>query len=182
MEMLIDHKLIWVLVITILGSLFIGTVGVLASDDYGASGAKQTEDYTLEQMLVYAIQDEYLARTEYELIMDEYGVQRPFSNIIKAEEYHIELLKTLFAEYDVDLPDDTASEHVVLPEDNEAALQTGVKAEIANIEMYEVFLKEDIPEDIAEVFEELKRGSENHLRAFENGLERNGGYGQGYKG
>lgn len=41
------------------------------------------EDSTLEvkEMLLYAIQDEYLANKEYGMIMDEYGQQRPFSNI-----------------------------------------------------------------------------------------------------
>ena len=117
-----------------------------------------------------------------ELIMNEYGEQRPFSNIIRAEEYHIQLLIPLFEKYEIARPEDTSSEHVVLPTDIEAALQTGVEAEVANIEMYENFFTKDLPDDVAEIFAELKRGSENHLRAFKNGLERNGGYGQGYKG
>ena len=146
------------------------------------AGIGKDEDYTLEEMLIYAIQDEYLARAEYELIMNEFGEQRPFSNIIRSEEYHIELLKPLFEKYNVSIPEDNSREYVVLPEDIKAALKTGVKAEVENIAMYEKFLEENIPDDIANVFEELKRGSENHLRAFENGLERNGGFGQGYKG
>ncbi len=182
MQKLFERKLFWFVILTIIGSLFLSSVGVLAVDDYGAEGAKQAEEYTLEEMLVYAIQDEYLARAEYELIMNEYGKQRPFSNIIKAEEYHIQLLIPLFEKYEIAIPEDTSDEHVVLPADIEAALQTGVEAEVANIGMYENFLTKDLPEEVAEVFAELKRGSENHLRAFKNGLERNGGYGQGYKG
>ena len=182
MKGIFDKKKIWIIILTMMISLLIGTMIVFAADNYGAIGAKQTEDYTLEEMLTYAIQDEYLARAEYELIMSEYGEQRPFSNIIKAEEYHIELLKPLFEKYNVSIPKDNSSEYIVLPEDIQAALQTGVKAEVDNIEMYEKFLLEDIPSDVAEVFEELKRGSENHLKAFERGLERNGGRGQGYRG
>jgi len=59
------------------------------SGDYGAKGALEQAgqlDLTLEEMLRYALQDEYLARAEYELIMKEYGTMRPFSNIMSAEE------------------------------------------------------------------------------------------------
>jgi hypothetical protein len=33
---------------------------------------------TLEKMLRYAVEDEYLARVEYTAIMDTYGTIRPF--------------------------------------------------------------------------------------------------------
>ncbi len=148
--------------------------------DYGAEGAAEKVDFSLEEMLKYALEDEYLARAEYELIINEYGSQRPFSNIIKAEEYHISLIKPLFEKYDFYLAEDSSEEYVVLPESIAAAFQTGIDAEIANIEMYDRFLEEDLPEDVRTVFEELKRGSENHLRAFKNGLERNNGRGNGY--
>lgn len=148
--------------------------------DYGAGGAADMEVFSLEEMLNYALEDEYLARGEYELIINEYGFQRPFSNIIKAEEYHISLLKPLFKKYGFELAEDKSEEYVVLPESIEASFQTGVDAEIANIDMYESFLEKDIPEDIRIIFWKLKRGSENHLRAFKNGLKRNNGGGQGY--
>lgn len=151
------------------------------AEDYGAEGAADMEVFSLEEMLNYALEDEYLARGEYELIINEYGSQRPFSNIIKAEEYHISLLKPLFEKYGFELTEDKSEEYIVLPESIEASFQTGIDAEIANIEMYERFLEKDIPEDIRTVFEVLKRGSENHLKAFKNGLARNNGRGQGYK-
>ncbi len=179
MTKVIKRDVITYLSLIILG-LGIFSAGVFAADGYGAEGAGAVEEYALEDMLVYAIQDEYLARAEYDLIMDEYGEQRPFSNIMKAEEYHIELLLPLFEKYEFILPEDSSSEHVILPESIEAALETGVEAEIANIAMYEKFLEKDLPEDVREVFEVLKRGSENHLRAFKNGLNRNNGQGKGY--
>src|SRR6056297_1109015 len=172
MQKLFERKLFWFVILTIIGSLFLSSVGVLAVDDYGAEGAKQAEDYTLEDMLIYAIQDEYLARAEYELIMEEYGEQRPFSNIIEAEEYHIELLKPLFEKYNIEIPADTSEKHVVVPDSLETAFKTGVQAEIDNIGMYEKFLEKDLTDDVKNVFEKLMRGSENHLTAFEQGLER----------
>mgnify|MGYP000456293386 CR=1 FL=1 len=167
-------RIVLVLVFLLIGSLLIkGSVEVMAVDDYGAKGAKQVEDYTLEEMLVYAIQDEYLALAEYELIINEFGEQRPFSNIIKAEKHHIELLIPLFEKYDINIPSDNSTDHVILPTDIKLALETGVKAEVENIEMYDNFLKKDIPEDVSEIFNRLLNGSRNHLRAFENGLNRN---------
>ncbi len=154
-------------------SVFIFTGGVWAVEDYGAEGVQEKDQFTLEEMLKYAIQDEYLAKAEYELIMQEFGEQRPFSNIMQAEEYHIEILLPLFKKYNIEIPLDLSDQHVILPDDIKTALETGVNAEIVNIEMYEKFLdKEDLPADVAEVFEELKRGSENHLEAFRNGLNR----------
>lgn len=151
MAKLFERKIFWFVILTIIGSLFLSSPKVLAAEGFGAEGAKQAEDYSLEEMLVYAIQDEYLARAEYELIMNEYGEERPFSNIIRAEEYHIQLLIPLFEKYNITVPKDTSNLHIVLPAYIEAALQTGVEAEVANIEMYEKFLTMDLPEDIAEV-------------------------------
>ena len=64
----------------------IALAGVHAdASGYGARGAEGRSGLSLEQMLLYAIQDEYLARAEYELIMREHGRIRPFSSIIEAE-------------------------------------------------------------------------------------------------
>lgn len=142
--------------------------------DFGAKGALENQELNIEDMLNYAIQDEYLARQEYELIMDEYGEQKPFSNIIKAEEYHIEMLKEIYEIHGYEIPEDSAIDHIVLPESLEQAFDIGVEAEIKNIAMYELFLTFDLPDDIKEVFIELRDGSKNHLAAFEKGV-RGGG-------
>jgi len=142
------------------------------SPDFGASGADGKSGLTIEQMLTYAIQDEYLARAEYELIIGEYGDIRPFTNIMAAEERHIEWVKELFDEYGYAVPEDTAGKYVVLPEDLKSSFETGVQAEIDNIAMYESFLKQDLPADVRDLFERLQGASENHLRAFRNNLNR----------
>ena len=142
------------------------------SADFGARGAEGKSGLTIEQMLTYSIQDEYLARAEYELIIGEYGSIRPFTDIMAAEERHIEWVTELFNEYGYALPEDTASQYVVLPEDLKSSFETGVQAEIDNIAMYESFLKEDLPADVRDLFERLKEASENHLRAFRNNLNR----------
>ncbi len=161
-------------------ALFLLTVFVFSAlsgfqgfaSDYGAKGALDHSDVDLKAMLAYAIQDEYLARAEYELIMKEHGEIRPFSNIIKSEEQHISMLVDLFNAHGYRIPADTASDHVMVPESLKNAIETGVQAEIDNIAMYESFLKRELPADVRDVFERLKQASENHLRAFRNNLNK----------
>lgn len=143
-----------------------------AAEMFGSKGAKETADPTLEQMLTYAIQDEYMARAEYYLIIDKYGSIRPFSNIVQSEEQHISMLEPLFTKYGFAVPKDTAKEHLIVPDDLKAALETCVQAEIDNIAMYESFLAKSLPDDVRDVFERLKNASGNHLEAFRNGLSK----------
>lgn len=133
----------------------------------GAAAAKEDTNLTKEEMLTYAIQDEFLARREYEIIMDKYGEQKPFSNIIKAEEKHISQLTDLFKKYNITIPEDNSKDYVVLPESLNEAYKTGVTAEIENIDMYERFLKLDLPQDIKDTFITLRDASKSHLAAFE---------------
>ncbi|NDL67238.1 DUF2202 domain-containing protein [Clostridiales bacterium F-3ap] len=153
--------------------IFASTTVFASTDDYGAGGAEADTDLTLKEMLDYAIQDEYLARAEYEAIMEEFDVTRPFSNIMEAEEQHISALLPLFEKYGIPVPEDTAAEHVVIPETLKETFEIGVQAEIDNIAMYEKFLTQpDLPEDMGIVFTALRDASVHHLAAFERGLER----------
>lgn len=142
------------------------------SIDFGAKSALEKENLTVEEMLRYAIEDEYLARQEYESIMEEYGEQKPFSNIITAEVNHIEMLVEIYTAYDYDIPKDTAIDHVVIPESIFKALEIGVQAEIDNIAMYDYFLEYDLPEDIEDLFIKLRDASKKHLVSFQNGVDR----------
>lgn len=147
----------------------------LGETPFGAAALSEGKTYTVEEMLTYSIQDEYLAQAEYKVIMDAFGEQRPFINIMKAEGGHIELLLPLFTAYQITVPEDTALEHTVKPDSLQAAYEAGVTAEVNNIAMYEAFLKQsDLPDDVWEVFEALTRASENHLRAFEGNANKPG--------
>ena len=168
-------RLSLMLIVALMAMMVAGPVAGASSVDYGASGASTKTNYTLEEMLTYAIQDEYLARAEYDKIMDVFGSQRPFSNIIKAENTHVDLLEPLFGAYKIDIPQDTADKLTVVPATLTEAFETGVQAEIDNIAMYNKFLSQELPDDVREVFTELRNASENHLKAFENGLSRNNG-------
>ncbi len=165
-------KKTWMIVLLGLLMLTVSTMPpVAASPNYGAAGAASLgdADLTLGKMLTLSLQDEYLARGEYQKIMEKFGPRRPFSNIIKAEERHISWLIPLFEKYGVALPVDRGLELAQVPETFSAALQAGVEAEIANIKMYERFLGRELPEDVRSVFEHLLAGSRNHLEAFQGG-------------
>jgi len=153
------------------------STGLFAVDaNFGAQGAKDKSELSLDQMLSYAIQDEYLARSEYESIIESYGNQRPFSNIILAEEKHIAWLLELYADHGLEPPKDLSKGHVVLPQTLKIAVETGVQAEVENIAMYQAFLGNaaalPLPADVRDLFEKLKAASENHLRAFRANLSR----------
>lgn len=140
------------------------------SEDYGAHGAELKTEFTLEEMMQYALEDEYLAYAEYELIINEMNLTRPFSNIIRAEATHIGYMEDLYETYGFELPSIDPSEHVVLPESANAAFLAGVDAEIINIAMYDKFLEQELPDDVRLVFEHLKAGSESHLSAFQKNV------------
>lgn len=139
---------------------------------FGAAGAAKDDSLTLDEMLTYAIQDEFLAKAQYELAIKEFGTVRPFSNTINAETQHISLLTALFEQRKSLLPVDDSAKYLTAPTDIKAALTICADGEVENIEMYERFLEQNLPADVRGVFEQLKFASENHLRAFQNNLSR----------
>ena len=148
------------------------------NENYGAAAVTQLSDeqLTLEKMLTFALQDEYLARGEYQKIIETFGNQRPFANIIRAEERHIAWLKPLFKKFAIALPPDRGLELATIPATFTQALQLGAAAEVANIAMYKRFLKQDLPEEVSVIFNYLLSGSEKHLAAF---TRNNRGMGKG---
>jgi hypothetical protein len=160
-------------VITMINILVLsfGGIAYAAVEGTGSAGALKDQDYTVQDMLTYALQDEYAAKAEYEAILKEFGDQLPYTNIVKAEENHINRLVQLFQDYGYVIPDSNAT--AVSPKSLEESYQTGITTEENNIAMYEKFLNQDLPSDVKLVFERLKRASENHLKAFQNAAEGN---------
>ncbi|OQX29774.1 MAG: hypothetical protein B0D92_01925 [Spirochaeta sp. LUC14_002_19_P3] len=140
--------------------------------DYGAAGAVGKTDLSVEQMLNYALEDEYLAHAKYDVIIKEHGNIRPFSNIIHAELRHIDWVSGLMAKYGYPVPKDDSYQYAVSPLNIKASLEACVQGEIDNINMYNMFLKQKLPGDVRDLFLELRDSSENHLRAFRNNLRR----------
>ncbi|MGP4077484.1 ferritin family protein [Halobacillus sp. K22] len=141
-------------------------------EEFGAQGAMNAATLTVPEMLTYAMQDEYLAQARYQDILNTFGYVRTFARIKEAEMRHIAALNTLFARYQVPLPEDISQLFIVTPENIKRAYGAGVRGEIDNIAMYNKFLTYELPADIRVVFTQLRDASVNHLAAFERGLER----------
>jgi hypothetical protein len=139
----------------------------LDDDSYGSVSALDQSVFAIEEMLIYALQDEYAARAEYDYVISTFDITKPFSNIIKSEETHISLLLPLFDTYNMLDLEDTSDSHLISIASVEEAFDIGVQAEILNISMYNLFLEqEDLPDDIKDVFIKLRDASINHLNAF----------------
>ena len=155
-------------------------VGYASANDtvIGAKAAQMNSSPTLNEMMQYAIQDEYLAHREYELIIQKFGKIRPFTNIIKAESQHIKMLSIVYDHLGLSLPEDTTANTVKAPTSLHYALKAGVQAEIDNIAMYQAFLDNPMlskPEnaEVKTLFTSLMNASKNHLSAFQRNLSKN---------
>lgn len=155
----------------VLGSMFL--LSLLAfGEEIGAKGALNDKNLSRDEMLTYALQDEYLAKNEYLKTIEKFGNVRPFFNIVKSEEQHIAMLLPLFLKYGVrTVNEEEMKEQVKVASSLKEAAKICVEAEVDNIAMYQKFLEEkDLPEDIRIAFQNLKAASENHLAAFKRQL------------
>lgn len=166
----------------ILNSTLLSGIALATIASFAPVSALEASDAELEKMFTVLINDEYKAQAEYEVLIEEFGVVNPFARIVKAEARHIEALETLFDAYDFDIPEDNGDKDAVVPDSLEEAYAMGREAEIANIDLYEDYLKLDLPEEVERVFTNLMNASENHLRAFENAVDGNSGTGIGLRG
>ena len=62
-------------------------------------------DREIEDLLA-ALDDEYKARATYRQVLADFGDVRPFSNIVEAEQRHIDALLVLFERYGIEVPED----------------------------------------------------------------------------
>ena len=139
---------------------------------YGAVGALADNNLTMEEMFTYAIQDEYLAHGEYTYVLETFGDQAPFNNIISSEAQHITEMTVLFEKYNLAIPADESADHIQRAADVREALDNCAIGEVDNIAMYNKFLEQDIPDDVRATFTALRNASEGHLQAFNKSLEK----------
>ena len=136
--------------------------------------------------LLYMVEEEKLAGDVYSALNDKWNL-RVFSNIIQAERTHEAAVKTLLTRYSLSDPtlemgrfsnetlqklhDDLV---VQGSSSEEQALMVGAAVEEIDIKDLEERASRTDREDIKLVYANLKRGSENHLKAFVNNLQRLG--------
>ena len=139
--------------------------------------------------LVYMREEEKLARDVYQELGSLYSV-RAFTNIASSEMRHMAAVEGLLDAYGVDDPADPDVAGVYQNPDLQelytelvdqgdddlvAALKVGIAIEELDIADLERYIAETENADLRRAYANLLRGSENHLRAFESLLARNGG-------
>jgi hypothetical protein len=136
--------------------------------------------------LLFMTEEEKLAGDVYKTLNDKWNI-RVFDNIGQAERTHEAAVKTLLERYSLPDPTKGAGEFSnetlqVLYDDlatrgstsQENALRVGAAIEETDILDLEERMAQTDREDILLVYDNLKKGSENHLRAFVNNLQRQG--------
>lgn len=134
--------------------------------------------------LVFMVEEEKLARDLYEYLYAKRDLTI-FSNIAKSEQQHMDSVIELLEKYDLDYSTsletrgsfenaELQSLYDTLTVRGEAsiveALEVGKLIEEVDIEDLEGLVTEDIPEDLKVVYDNLLKGSYNHLSGFTNQL------------
>ena len=141
---------------------------------------------TEKEGLLFMAEEEKLAGDVYKTLNEKWNI-RVFDNIGRAERTHEAAVNTLLERYSLPDPIKGAGEfsNVTLQKlyDNlvsrgssstEEALRVGAAIEEIDILDLEERMTQTDKEDILLVYGNLVRGSENHLRAFVNNLQRQG--------
>lgn len=152
-------------------------------------GASQAISADERAGLIFMREEEKLARDVYRKLESKWG-SRPFGNIARAEETHTASVKTLLDRYSI--PDPMKDDAPGKFQDKDLqklydqliadgmksrveALKVGVLIEELDIADLERWVAKTKLPDIKNVYENLTRGSRNHLRAFYQSLKRQGG-------
>ncbi len=137
-----------------------------------------------QDSLIFMREEEKLARDVY-LTLDEYFDVSLFGNIAKAEQKHMNAMKRLLDKYGISDPvtDDNIglfmnpefadfyNSNTVFGMTIQDALLVGILIEEMDINDLQKSINSTNRSDIKNVYENLLRGSRNHLRAFVRKLE-----------
>ena len=141
-----------------------------------------TADATEEQ-LVYLIEEEKLAHDVYSAMFDLWG-SKVFGNILKSEETHQSQVLSIMNTRDIDDPRSSKSGvfmnaelqslyNELIAKGSKSAVdayEVGVAIEELDIDDLTKMLASAKDADVIAMMENLRKGSENHLRAFNNQL------------
>ena len=138
-----------------------------------------TAEELTQQQLLYLIEEEKLAHDVYTVFYKEYGA-RIFGNILESESTHQEKVLTLLEARDI--PDPRSSDVGVFTdsdlqnfyneliaqgmENEKEAIKAGIIIEETDIADLQEQLSTTTDADVTSALEDLLKGSENHLRAF----------------
>ncbi|MGD8781624.1 MAG: DUF2202 domain-containing protein [Ignavibacteria bacterium] len=149
----------------------------------------KTASAEYEESLIFMREEEKLARDIYLAMYNLYSL-RVFNNISKSEQQHMDAIKVLLDRYGIEDPvtNDIVGEfknedlqnlynqlYQTGSESKTEALKVGAAIEEIDIlDLIEAMNTVEEGSDIYFVYDNLKKGSENHLRAFVRNLKANG--------
>lgn len=132
----------------------------------GASVAPASKDRS--QVLTEAINEEYKARATYQAVIDKFGQVAPFTNILNAENTHVQQWAGQFERLGLAVPADPFAGKVAAPATVALACAAGVAAEKDDVALYDRLMKETTDQTLLTIMTQQRKVSqENHLPAFE---------------
>jgi len=174
--------------------------GTLGDESYATVLDAETLDVRLDEYpvdalsaaevsdLLYMQEEEKLARDVYGVFSETWDIP-VFKNIGKAEQTHMDSVTVLIERYGLESPSETAAAGVFAHPELQALyddlVKTGIQSpedalraailveETDIVDLRDAMSRTD-NRDIRYVYENLMRGSENHLRAFVRTLEQQG--------
>ena len=191
-----QKPIITTLIITLLVSTILTAQGVMESESLDIETTidhveEVQESSALEDGILLMREEEKLARDVYLALYDTWGL-RTFMNIAQAEQQHMDSVAYLLDINNIADPAEGSDVGVFKNEEIDKlytslveqgstsvveALKVGALIEDLDIADLERLLSETTDADAIRVYENLLRGSENHMRAFINQLSR---YNQSY--
>lgn len=152
--------------------IFIGG-SVLASEEiaYGADASFGDKELTLEEILTYTLESQYLSRNLNDSIVEKFGKVKPYIGIMENNEDNVSSLEELFSVYGYTLIEDKSASHVLIDEKFDNNLSSSYEEEMKNIVMYETFLKVELPDDVRATIENLKSDSIKNLQEINKSLK-----------
>ncbi|MBU1668947.1 DUF2202 domain-containing protein [bacterium] len=136
--------------------------------------------------LIFMIEEEKVARDVYIHLYKTWGT-RVFTNIAKSEQKHMDAVHNLLNKYNLEAPLTLDDEGTFENEELQAlydsliakgdsslidALEVGVMVEETDIADLKELIEAGLPSDIERVYNNLLKGSYNHLAAFNRQLAR----------
>ncbi|MGB6421534.1 MAG: DUF2202 domain-containing protein [Anaerolineales bacterium] len=135
----------------------------------GGQGSREPLSDAEIQGLVRAIEEEFGAQALYQSILDKFGNETPFNDIVLSEARHASALINQAQKYGIPVPEFPSSEGLPAFETVTEACQAGVDAEIADAELYDELMSFTTNSALIRVYTNLQKASlDSHLPAFED--------------
>ena len=169
---------------TLISALMAGTMALVA---FGQNAGPTQLNAKEIEGLKFMREEEKLARDVYRVLGTSWG--NPFLNIVSAEQNHMDSVKVLLDRYQIEDPalsEDGKFQNADLQKlynrlvadgrkSRTSALEVGARVEELDLSDLEHWSKMTKNLDVTRVYENLARGSRNHLRSFVSVIKRSGG-------